>query len=189
MKSYRAFSLSSVWFLIAINIAIFIITLADQSLVYSLGLQPASLLHRPWTMVTSLFVHAGIGHIIVNMITLFFFGSYLVRLVGEGRFLGVYFIGGIIGNAFYILLGPAFSVAVGASGAIFALGGVLVVMMPRLKVFVFPVPAPLPLWAAVIGGFFVMSLFPNIAWQAHLGGLLSGLIAGYYFRKKKVHLV
>jgi membrane associated rhomboid family serine protease len=62
-------------------------------------------------MVTSLFVHAGISHIIVNMITLFFFGSYLVRLVGEGRFLGVYFIGGIIGNAFYILLGSAFSVS------------------------------------------------------------------------------
>jgi hypothetical protein len=50
VKSYRDLNLSSVWLLIAINIVIFIITLADQSLVYSLGLQPASLLHRPWTM-------------------------------------------------------------------------------------------------------------------------------------------
>lgn len=181
--------MSSVWLIIAINIVIFIIILPDQSLVYTLGLQPASFLHKPWTMVTSLFVHAGIVHIVVNMITLFFFGSYLSRLAGERNFLKVYFAGGIVGNVFYIFLGPAFSTAVGASGAIFALGGALAVIAPRLKVFVFPIPTPLPLWIAVIGAFFIVSLFPQVAWQAHLGGLLSGLGAGYYFRKRGVYLM
>ena len=85
----------------------------------------------------------------------------------------------------FILLAPPYSIAIGASGAIFALGGVLTVMRPKLRVFVFPIPVPLPLWLAVIGGFLILSFFPGIAWQAHLGGLVFGLIAGYFFRKRE----
>ena len=119
------------------------------------------------------------------MITLYFFGKYLSALVGERKFLIVYFIGGILGNIFYILLAPPLSIAIGASGAVFALGGVMAVMRPKLRVFVFPIPAPLPLWAAVIGGFLIISFFPNVAWQAHLGGLVFGLTIGYFFRKRE----
>ena len=115
------------------------------------------------------------------------FGNYFSRLVGDGKFLIVYFGGGILGNILYILLGVPLYVAVGASGAIFALGGALAVMRPGLKVFVFPIPVPLPLWTAVIGGFLILSFLPYIAWQAHLGGLGFGLIAGYFFRKRERH--
>jgi len=93
-------------------------------------------------------------------------------------------VGGILGNIVYILLGLPLSIAIGASGAVFALGGVPAVMRPRLSVYVFPIPAPLPLWVAVIGGFLILSFFPNVAWQAHLGGLAFGLTIGYFFRKK-----
>jgi membrane associated rhomboid family serine protease len=125
------------------------------------------------------------------MVSLYFLGSFMTRLVGGKNLLKVYFIGGIIGNIFYILWAytswgnPSISV-IGASGAIFAIGGVLTMLRPNLKVLVFPIPAPLPLWVAIIGGFFIISFFPNVAWQAHLGGLISGLIAGYYFKKKLV---
>jgi membrane associated rhomboid family serine protease len=119
------------------------------------------------------------------MLTLYFFGSYLSRLVGDRRFLITYFGGGILGNILFILLGPLFSIAIGASGAVFALGGALTVMRPRLTVFVFPIPAPIPLWAAVIGGFVILSFIPFVAWQAHLGGLVFGLIIGYFFRKRE----
>ena len=44
---------------------------------------------------------------------------------------------------------------------------------------------PVPLWAAVIGGFLIISFFPNVAWQAHLGGLAFGLTIGYFFRKRE----
>lgn len=183
--AYQRFRLSAVWLLIAINLLLFIATLINQDLILLLGFQPASLSIRPWTMVTNLFIHGGIGHILVNMITLYFFGSYLSQLIGTRNFLLVYFGGGILGNIFYLLLAPSpFSIAVGASGAIFALGGALTVMRPRLRVFVFPIPAPLPLWAAVIGGFLILSFFPQVAWQAHLGGLVLGLAAGYIFRRR-----
>ena len=183
-KSYRGFNLNPIWLLIAINFLLFIATLVDQGLIFLLGLQPATFPARPWTIVTNLFVHAGFTHIIFNMMTLFFFGGFLSRLIGGRRFLIVYFFGGILGNICYLLLPPSpLTIAVGASGAIFALGGTLAVMVPKLRVFVFPIPAPLPLWIAVIGGFFIISFLPQVAWQAHLGGLVFGLIAGLFFRK------
>ena len=184
-RSYQRFKLTPIWALIGLNLLLFIATRIVPELILFFGLIPADVLARPWTIVTSLFLHGSIGHILANMITLYFFGRYLCALVGEKKFLTVYFIGGILGNIFYILLAPPLSIAVGASGAIFALGGTLAVMRPRLRVFVFPIPAPLPLWAAVIGGFLIISLFPNVAWQAHLSGLVFGLTMGYFFRRRE----
>jgi membrane associated rhomboid family serine protease len=54
-----------------------------------------------------------------------------------------------------------------------------------MKVFVFPIPVPLPLWVAVIGGFIILSFLPFVAWEAHLGGLLAGLAAGFFFKKRQ----
>ncbi|MCK4368233.1 MAG: rhomboid family intramembrane serine protease [Dehalococcoidales bacterium] len=183
--AYRGSNPTVVWLLIAINLLLFIATLIEPDLILLLGLQPASFLDRPWTLVTNLFIHGGILHILANMITLYFFGGYLSRLLGTKKFLIVYFCGGILGNILYLLLATSqYAVAVGASGAIFALGGVLTVMRPRLRVFIFPIPVPLPLWVAVIGIFLILSFFPQVAWQAHLGGLVLGLIAGYFFRRR-----
>ncbi|MBA7657731.1 hypothetical protein ES703_65673 [subsurface metagenome] len=176
---------TSLWVIIAINILFYIITFIAPDLRLFFGLIPAAFWDRPWTLITSMFVHAGLWHVMANMFTLFFFGRYLSMLVGEKRFLMVYFVGGILGGIFYILLAQPFSIAVGASGAVFAIGGALAVMRPKIKVLVFPIPAPLPLWVAIIGGFFIISFLPNVAWQAHLGGLVVGLISGYYFRKRE----
>ena len=184
-RSHRGSNLTPIWFLIGTNLLLFVVTLIVPTLILFLGLIPAVILDRPWTIITSIFVHGSIGHILANMITLYFFGRYLCALLGERKFLLVYFIGGILGNILYILLAPPLSIAIGASGAVFALGGVLAVMRPRLRVFVFPIPVPLPLWAAVIGGFLIISFFPNVAWQAHLGGMAFGLTIGYFFRKRE----
>ena len=187
-SSYRSFSLSPVLIIIIINFLVYIATIAatflDYPLTLLLGLQPASFLQRPWTIVTNLFVHGSIWHVLFNMLTLYFFGSYLTRLLGTRILLIVYFLGGILGNILFMLLASPFSVAIGASGAIFALGGVLTVLTPKLRVIVFPIPVPIPLWAAIIGGFLIMSFLPNIAWQGHLGGLVLGLIAGLLLRRR-----
>ena len=185
-SSYRGFGLSPVLAIIIVcllvYIAIIVARLVDYELILLLGLQPASFLAMPWTIVTNLFVHGGIWHLAANMLTLFFFGRFLSGLIGTRSFLVIYFFGGILGNIFFMLLGSPFAIVVGASGAIFALGGTLAVLTPRLRVFMIPIPVPLPLWVAVIGGFIIMSFFPNVAWQGHLGGLIFGVIAGVYFR-------
>ena len=183
-RSYRGFKSTSIWVLIGLNLLLFIVALLVPTVVLFLGLIPAGVLDRPWTIITSIFLHGSIGHILTNTVTLYFFGRYLCTLIGERKFLTVYLIGGILGNIGYILLGPPLSIAIGASGAIFSLGGILAVMRPRLRVFIFPLPVPLPLWAAVIGGFLIISFFPNVAWQAHLGGLAFGLTIGYFFRRR-----
>ena len=184
-SSYQRLKSTPIWILIGINLLLFIVTLISPTVILSLGLIPAIVIDRPWTIITSIFLHGSMGHILTNMFTLYFFGRYLCTLIGDKKFLIVYFIGGILGNILYIILGEPISIAIGASGAVFAVGGALTVIRPKLKVFIFPIPAPLPIWVAVIGGFLIISFFPNVAWQAHLGGLASGLTAGYFLRKKE----
>ena len=193
-RRYQGSGLTTILVLIVINFVLYLVTAVlpealSLQFILSMGLQPATFLTQPWTIVTNLFIHGSFWHFFANMLTFYFFGSYLIQLVGENRFLTVYFGGGILGNIFFLLLGPSSSIAVGASGAIFALGGALAMLRPKLRVFVLPIPVALPLWGAIIGGFFIISLAAsylniNIAWQAHLGGLVLGLAIGYFFRKR-----
>jgi len=197
-QSEQGFKIGPLGFLIVINLILYVATSIKPDLFIDLfGFQPASFLNEPWTILTNLFIHSpfninspfgSIWHILANMITLYFFGSYVIRLVGEGRFLIVYFIGGIVGNLFFMLIetltGSPYTIAIGASGAVFAIAGTLTVMRPKLPVIIFPIPLPIPLWVAVIGGFIILSFARFVAWEAHLGGLLVGLIAGYIFRRR-----
>jgi membrane associated rhomboid family serine protease len=194
MRRYSDFNLNALWFLIAANVLVFLIELivggwpitSSNEVIRVFGLTPALLLNHPWTIITNLFVHGGFLHILFNMISLYFLGSFLLRLVGEKNFFAVYFAGGVLGNVlFYVLLKNSEIPGIGASGAIFALGGALTMIAPRVRVLVFPVPVPMPLWAAMVL-FLVISFFvAGIAWQAHLGGFLFGLLAGYYLRRKR----
>ena len=183
-RYYRS-RLTSLWIILGPNIVLFIATLFYPGLIYIFGLKPSDILNEPWTIVTSMFIHLGFWHIFANMFALYFLGAHLSMLIGERKFLIVYFCGGILGGVLFVLLARPSSIAVGASGAIFALGGALAVLRPKLKVIVFPIIIPIPLWLAVTFGFLIVSFFPNVAWQAHLGGLVLGIVAGYLFRRKQ----
>jgi len=185
MRTYRAVNLSVLWFLIALNVVIFIITLLRPEIILFLGLTPALLPQQPWTIISSMFVHGGFTHIIFNMISLYFLGSFFIRAAGERNFLAVFFLGGLAGNILFILLAYPFSIGVGASGGIFALAGALAVIVPRVPVFILFIPIPIPLWIAVIILLALSFLFSGIAWQAHLGGLLLGLVAGLIFKRRR----
>jgi len=186
-RSYRGDNIAPILAIIILCFLVYIATMVagilGHDLIPLLGLRTASFLAQPWTIVTNLFVHGGIWHLLFNMLTFYFFGSFLSRLVGTRAFFIIYFCGGILGNVFFMLLGSPFAIVIGASGAVFALGGALAVLTPRLRVFVFPIPAPIPLWVAVLGGFLIMSFVPGVAWQGHLGGLVFGLIAGLVLRR------
>ena len=92
-----------------------------------------------WTIVTSMFMHGGFFHIFANMFSLFFIGSFLEKLIGKKRFFWIYMIAGVIGGLFFIgssmIFGDLDTSAVGASGAIFGLLGVLAVLVPYSRVY------------------------------------------------------
>jgi membrane associated rhomboid family serine protease len=196
-RSPLSYGLNPLVLLIVANLILYIATLVSgegrfpfgdfavfvgDRFTYYLGLIPYYFTERPWTILTAMFIHANFWHLFVNMLTLFFFGRALAGLTGQNKFLLVYFIGGIAGNALYLLLGEPLTISVGASGAVYAVAGALVVMAPRIRVLLYFI-VPMPLWVVVLVFFVIWSFVPGIAWQAHLGGLVVGLVAGYFFRK------
>jgi membrane associated rhomboid family serine protease len=205
----RSFFKNYTGILVLINIIVFFIFLfwsyySGESVFTNFALQPSMILHGKhlWTIFTSMFLHAGVGHIFANMISLIFLGGFVERLIGKKRFLYLYFIGGFVASLFFVILAGLFgitpfgarffgspdSLAVGASGAIFALGGLLAVLTPRLKVLVFFV-IPMSMWMAMIALTFLMWIISlglplNIGNTAHLGGLVAGVVYGYYLKYK-----
>jgi len=169
--------------------------MSEAQLISWVALMPSAVLSGKylWTFLTSMFMHAGIGHLLVNMISLLFIGNFVEKLIGKKRFISLYFIGGLFAGIFFVLIsfltGTDLNVyAVGASGAIFALGGLLAVLTPRLPVLVFFV-IPMPMWLAMtflLFGIWALSsgLGLAIGNMAHLGGLIIGLSYGFYLKKK-----
>jgi membrane associated rhomboid family serine protease len=196
MRTYRTVSLNALWFLIGLNVVIFVIELIRPDALGYFALTPAYVPQQPWTILTAMFLHASFPHILFNMISLYFLGSLFLRVKGERSFFVVYFSGGLAGNLLYFLLGylvllgripsafGSLAPAVGASGAIFAIGGALAVLVPRVPVYIFFIPIAMPLWVAILIFFGLSFLFAGIAWQAHLGGVLAGVIAGFLFRRR-----
>ena len=188
-RSYQSENMNHIWAIILINLLVYIATLVNNKLILKLAVTKIgsiieSFSYQPWTIITSMFTHSIPlpFHLLVNMVTFYFFSRFLTRLIGARNLLLVYFCGGIVGSIFFLLLEPPVARAVGASGAVFALGGVLTILTPKVKVFIFPIPVPIPLWIAIIG-IFLLTITIS-AWQAHLGGLIVGLLFGLYYRNK-----
>ena len=138
-----------------------------------------------WRFVTAIFLHGDTFHLLYNLFALLLFGSILERLIGEKKFLLVFFATGILANLISVSFYPS---SLGASGAIFGVIGALIFIRPSLPVWVFGLPMPIfiagILWAVgdVMGAFgFGQSGIGNIA---HLSGMFFGLLFGVLFRKK-----
>lgn len=131
---------------------------------------------EPWRMLTSVFAHASIIHILLNMYTLWIFGSILEPMLGRLRFLGLFLISGFAGSVGVLLLGNPLQPVVGASGAIFGMFGAFFIIQRRLGGNATQI---LVLVALNIGIGFLPGL--NIAWQAHVGGLIGGALVGLIY--------
>ena len=182
--NYRPRSSTLVWILITVNVAVFMMTTISPDIVSYLAVTKPIFNSRYWTIVTAMFVHANFSHIFGNMLTLYFFGTICLQLIGREWFFLIYLLGGIFGNIFYLLIGPMYSAVVGASGAIFALGGILAIMRPTLRVYMYFL-VPMPIWLGIIIGFALTAFVAGVAWQAHLGGLVVGLIVGLFLKRKE----
>lgn len=133
---------------------------------------------EPWRMLTSAFLHSQgfILHIVLNMYMLWIFGQALEPLLGRLRFLAVYLLSAIGGSVGYLLLTPSYipgqplSGVVGASGAIFGLFGAMLVVQRHRG------GDTKQLWVLIAINGVIGFMVPQIAWQAHLGGLITGAL-------------
>lgn len=140
---------------------------------------------EPWRLVTSMFLHASVTHLFFNMYALFLFGPLVEQRIGPKRFLGLYLLTGVLAAFIGAFI---YDAALGASGAIMGIIGVLVVLNPDLKLLLFFV-LPMSLRTAGILWIIIdiVGMFqPNgIANAAHLVGMAVGLVYGFNLVKKK----
>jgi membrane associated rhomboid family serine protease len=142
---------------------------------------PYAASHRPWTFLTAAFLHSptSILHIASNMYALYICGQFLEPLLGRARFLGLYLVSAVGGSVGFLLLASPslnfdsnwWTPTVGASGAVFGLFAALVVMNRKLGV------SSAGVFVLIAINAFLGFTVPNIAWQAHLGGLVTGAVA------------
>ena len=138
-----------------------------------LAVSPYSPYYAPWQLVTAMFAHGSLEHLLMNMVSLWWLGTLLERMQGTVRFAIVYFVSGIVGNLVFALFSDGY--AVGASGAIFGMLGAVAVLLYKHR--------ESPVAKAMLQGLLVMiainvvnSFMPGIALEAHFGGLLAGAL-------------
>lgn len=160
------------------------------------ALKPLSVLSGKalWTFITSILSHGGPFHLLVNMFSLFFIGRLIEKLLGRKRYFWFYLIAGIFAGLFFVLSAFVFpndmnAFAMGASGALFGLIGLLIILTPNLRVYVMFIPIPIKMKYAAPGLLVILWLISYLANIplgnfAHLGGLIIGLVYGFYLRKK-----
>ena len=132
-----------------------------------------------WRLFTAALVHASFFHIGLNMLALFMIGRSLEPLLGRWRFLTLYLLSTLGGSVAVTLLSFATPV-VGASGAIFGLFGALIVIGRHLGANIAGIAIVLAINLAIgfLPGF-------NVSWQAHVGGLVVGLLVGFIFTRTR----
>ncbi|HKY56384.1 MAG TPA: rhomboid family intramembrane serine protease [Anaerolineales bacterium] len=201
------------WLLILANAAVFWYELqlgegALQNFIFTWGLIPEQLIAHPqdqWlTIFTSMFLHGGWFHLLSNMWVLYIFGDNIEDRVGSPRYLIFYLLGGIAAAFLQIYVMQGSSVPmIGASGAIAGVLGAYLVSFPGSRIaslvpilFIFTIveiPAIIFLifWfvSQLYSGLFTMQggAASGIAWWAHIGGFIFGLIMVTFFRRRIVY--
>jgi len=168
--------------LAAVCIAAFVLQLAVPGFSEMFTLVSADVAARPWTLLSALFLHGDVVHLLYNLFALALFGMILEQAVGRRRFLLIFFGAGVLASIGAAVLYPA---ALGASGAIFGIMGALAMLRPRMQVWVGFFPMPMIMAAAVwaIGDFLGLFFPTSVANLAHLVGLAAGVGAGIYLRR------
>lgn len=186
--------------LILINVVAFILFAllisSNIAVLDYIALKPANILQGNylWTFITSMFMHGGLFHIFANMFSLLFIGSLVEKILGPKRYTYFYLISGLLAGAFFVLSSLIFTAdlntfAVGASGAVFGLVGLLMLLTPNLPVYIMFIPIPIKMKYAAPGILIVLWLISiagdvPIGNTAHLGGLVTGLVYGLYLKNK-----
>jgi membrane associated rhomboid family serine protease len=175
---------------------------AGDLLVAAYGMVPRDIVHgrHLWTLLTSMFLHGGIFHFLGNMLYLWIFGDNVEDAFGRIPYLLAYLFTGLVGSLLQLLIHPGSSIpTIGASGAISGVMGAYFVLFPRARVLtavpiffflrIISIPAPILL------GFWILlqmlqgcgsapSMGGGVAYFAHIGGFVSGLLIGLVARSR-----
>lgn len=168
------------WTIIAINLVLFVVGRADADLgnrMFIEGAQHPFLVNSGewYRVVTAMFLHDGFMHVAFNSWALYLFGPAIERRFGSTSFAALYFAAGLGGGALYHAVGREVF-AIGASGAVFGLMAALLAATYRQR--------HTPAGRAVFSQLMLLlalnlalpAIVPNIAWEAHVGGLVAGLV-------------
>jgi len=193
---------------IGINVAVFFFTFISASVppdtVFNeYGLVPYSLVHAPVTfypnIYSSMFLHAGFLHLAGNMLYLWIFGNNIEDILGKFRFILFYLVCGTIAALGHVATDfNSVIPMVGASGAVSGILGAYLVLFPfaRIKTLVFlfifvtiirvPALVLLGLWVLIqVGNAMAQSGGAGVAWFAHIGGFLAGMLLILPFRRMR----
>ncbi|MFW6117555.1 MAG: rhomboid family intramembrane serine protease [Thermoproteota archaeon] len=201
--------------LLIINIAVFFLfflpeTMSLNTAIQYFGSRPQEIIHgeKLWTLLTSMFMHGGIMHLGGNMIYLWVFGDNIEDVLGHGKYLVFYLLGGLVATFTHIgsvyLPLPSLSAvnasipSVGASGAISAVLGAYLILYPKAKIrtltfyfFITIVTIPayyyLGFWFVyqlLMGFIYLTGVTSSVAFWAHIGGFAVGMLAVKLFRVK-----
>jgi membrane associated rhomboid family serine protease len=201
--------MSGVWLIAIITIALSIIGtilfMFYPRLIDYVALNPSRVIAGAflWTLVTHIFFHGGFFHLFVNMMALFSIGSLCERIIGKKRFIVFYILAGLFAGIVAVLFSGLFGygfgenifgspnvVMVGASGALFAIAGLFVMLLPKLRFgilfipfFSLPAYIMVPLVLFLVWGLSIFAGLP-IGNSAHFGGFLAGIGYGLYLKTK-----
>ena len=159
---------------------------------------------EPYRLITSMFLHSGFIHLVLNMFALFIFGPDIEMVLGKIRYLLLYFLSGIVADfahAYFIYFFFPYerlltTPAIGASGAIYGVMAAFAVIFPyrRIMIFMgFPIVAPallaITLMAILQTVYAFFDPFSQVAYAAHVGGFLAGLLMAFMFKPslRRVH--
>jgi membrane associated rhomboid family serine protease len=192
------------WGLILINFGVYFYLaqnpVMDENAIAKYAVIPADITagHHLGTLITSMFLHANLLHVAGNMLFLWIFGNNVEDKLGEIKFLIVYFASGIGGSLLQIFITPDSTVPMlGASGAISGLLAAYVLYFPRARIltfvvpfFIFTLPAYLFIgyWIALqaLNAFLnIGAIGGGVAFFAHVGGFLTGLILALLLRPRE----
>lgn len=178
---------STVFILIAINIAVFIVQNMDPEITTELSLSfPGLRQLKLWQLVSYMFTHGGFGHIFLNMWGLFLFGTILEPRLGSSRFLNLYFLSGFLAAGFWLLFNSGTPyILLGASGAVIGVAMATAMLFPDIQMLLLIPPVPMKL-KTLVTVFILLDILSEVfisrvastgvAHLAHLGGVLGGYL-------------
>jgi membrane associated rhomboid family serine protease len=187
--------------IIGINVAAFVLELVGgETFIKQWSMVPADIVagHNWITIFSAMFLHAGLIHIVGNMLFLWVFGPQIEDVMGAGRYLAFYVLGGLAATIAQIIIDPTSTIPnLGASGAIAAVMGAFIITYPRDKIrtiiFIGWFIRVTFISAVILIGFwFLIQLFSEVgglivmqkggvAYMAHIGGFIFGMVTARIF--------